>query len=105
MAFTNQINASIYQKRGTQNRTRIIDISQIKCALSVPNSVALPGLHAFTECDSVSSFSRKAKISVFKLLKKDEEYRKAFEQIGQTLDISEETQERTSRERTSHSNY
>ena len=93
LAFSNQINASIYQKRGTQNRTRIIDISQIKCALSVPTSVAIPGLHAFTGCDSVSSFSGKGKLSVFKLMKKDEEYRKAFEQIGQTLDIPEETQE------------
>ena len=43
---------------------------------------ALPGLHSFTGCDTVSAFGGKGKISAFKLMQKNTKYQDAFTQLG-----------------------
>ncbi len=49
----------------------------------------LLGLHAFTGCDSVSSFVGKGKLSALQLVKKNEEYQDLFSAFGITWDIIE----------------
>ena len=51
---------------------------------------ALPGYHAFSRCDSTSVFTRRGKISGFKLLNEDESSRSTVAGIGQSFSISAE---------------
>ena len=49
-----ETDATIYQKRGNQTRTRFVNVTEISNILGTVISSCLPGLHAFTGCDSVS---------------------------------------------------
>ena len=70
----NDISCPIYQKGGTQNRTRFVEIS--KLAWSLGDSVCdnLIGLHAFTGYDTVSPFASRGQVSAMKLMKRDITY-------------------------------
>ena len=87
MAFQKDIPCPIYQKCGTQNRTRFVDIS--KLALSLGDSVcdSLIGLHAFTGCDTVSAFASRGKLNALKLMQRDITYQETFSQVGQSWDV------------------
>ena len=50
---------------------------------------ALLGLHAFTGCDSNSSFMRKGKINPIKIMKKDNSFIQAFKRLGTSEDVNE----------------
>ena len=82
LAFQKDIPCPIYQKCGTQNHTRLVDIS--KLALSVGDSVcdSLIGLHAFTGCGTVSAFACRGKLSALKLMQRDITYQETFSQVG-----------------------
>ena len=60
-----------YQRRGTKTRARYLDIKQLSAVLgdNIMLSQALIGFHAFTGCDSVSSFSESEKTGSLKQLK------------------------------------
>eukprot|EP00745_Piridium_sociabile_P027749 TRINITY_DN44663_c0_g1_i3.p1 TRINITY_DN44663_c0_g1~~TRINITY_DN44663_c0_g1_i3.p1 ORF type:complete len:1606 (-),score=395.32 TRINITY_DN44663_c0_g1_i3:590-5317(-) len=88
------IPCQIYQKRGTQNRTRFVDITKLGKALGDSICNSLIGLHAFTGCDSVSAFAGRGKLGALKLLKKDISFQETFYQLGQSWDVSEELFER-----------
>ena len=45
------ISVPIYMKRGTQNRTRFVDITHIFTNLGSDLAQSIPGIHAFTGCD------------------------------------------------------
>ena len=87
LAFQKDIPCPIYQKCGTQNRTRFVDIS--KLALSLGDSVcdSLIGLHAFTGCDTVSAFASRGKLNALKLMQRDITYQETFSQVGQSWDV------------------
>ncbi len=53
--FSKKLACSLYQKSGTQNRTRYIGLCQLAQSLDDSVSQALVGLHAFTGCDRVSA--------------------------------------------------
>ena len=55
------VGVPIFQKRGTQNRTRFVSITDISNILGSDLSVCLPGLHALTGCDSVRHSQAKEK--------------------------------------------
>ena len=40
---------------------RVIDIKKVGSGVGIPVCQALVGMHAFTECDTVSAFAAKAK--------------------------------------------
>ena len=81
LAFRENIRASLFQKCGTQTRTRFIDISNVA---SVGPDVykALLGMHAFTGCDTVGAFTGKGKIRALTILKANAEFKEAFAQLG-----------------------
>jgi len=54
-------------------------------------SEAMPGLHAFTGCDSVSAFAGKGRVSAFKLLCKDQKYQQAFTDLGRSWQLTDGT--------------
>ena len=57
LGVSNIIPCPLYQKCGTKNRTRFLDISKLKHALGDSICNALIGMHAFTGCDTVSAFA------------------------------------------------
>ena len=87
LAFQEDIHCTIYQKSGTQNRTRFVDIS--KLAWSLADSVCdnIIGLHAFTCYDTVIAFASRGKLSSLKLIKMDITYQETFSEVGQTWDV------------------
>jgi len=57
LAFKSLIPWTVYMKFGTEARTRYIDITHVVQRHDSELCRCLPGLHAFTCCDSVSAFS------------------------------------------------
>jgi hypothetical protein len=51
---------------------------------------ALPSLHTFTGCDSISSFAGKGKLTALKTLKGSHSYQELFYQLGSDWEISSE---------------
>ena len=58
--------------------------------LGEPLCKALPLYHAFTGCDSISSFNRKKKITLYKLLKKNPELQETFLNLSHSQGISDD---------------
>lgn len=53
LAFCSAIKAPMYQKSGTGTRTQLTDIGKVASSLGSSVCAALPGMHAYTSCDSV----------------------------------------------------
>ena len=87
LAFQKDIHCPIYQKCGTQNRTRFVDISKLAWLLGGSVCDSLIGLNAFTGYDTVSAFASRGKLSSLKLMKRDITYQETFSQVGQTWDV------------------
>ena len=78
------INANLYMLTSTENKHRIINISNVTekwCEESLPETYtgeklldSLIGFHCFTECDTVTAVSGKEKIGPFKVMMNSEEY-------------------------------
>ena len=92
ISLSTEISATIFQKCGTKNKSRIINLSFIKDVLSVDVDLSLPGLHVFTGCDSVSAFSGKGKLHALKLVKGSKGYQNAFNQLGECLAVPEQVE-------------
>ena len=86
-AFQEDIHCPIYQKCGTQNRTRFVDISKLAWSLADSVCDSLIGLHAFACYDAVIAFASRGKLSSLKLMKMDITYYETFSQVGQTWDV------------------
>ena len=87
LAFQKDIHCPIYQKCGTQNRTRFVDISKLAWSLGDSVCDRQIGLHSFTGYDTASAFASRGKISFLKLMKRDITYQETFCQVGQTWDV------------------
>lgn len=74
------IPAQIIWQTGTKNRKRCISIMEIARSLGEDVCCALPGLHAFTGCDSTSAFFGKGKSTAFDLVKEGNWH--AMQQLG-----------------------
>ena len=84
-------------KTGTKNKTRIIDIKEVR--ESLPSKIgeidiedfleALPGLHAFTGCDSVSSLAGKGKVKAFNIVTKKDKYVQLFKLLGSECNVDD----------------
>ena len=57
--------------------------------MEIVQSKALLGFHAFSGCDTVSSFFGKGKKTFFKVLKSSEVFTIAMTHLGEKLDIEE----------------
>ena len=70
--FNNQIPAPLLIMKKLKTRVGYLDVSAISDTDGPQLCDALPGLHAFTGCDSVSSFSGKGKKASLKQCRKNE---------------------------------
>ncbi|KAG5881353.1 hypothetical protein JTB14_020602 [Gonioctena quinquepunctata] len=52
---------------------------------------ALPGLHTFNMCDTVSAFAGKGKATALKLVRTHKEFVTAMSRLGDSLGVSDET--------------
>ena len=92
--YSSQISGSLILATGTGNKRRFIDVNGISQEYGENISEALPGLHAFTGCDSVSTFSGKGKQSAVKVILKDEGLCETMREFGQSYTVSEELMEK-----------
>ena len=82
-------------KTGTKNKTRIIDMKVVRESLAskigeIDFLEALPGHHAFTGCDRVSSFAGKCKVKAFNIVtKKDNKYVQLFKLLGSQWNVDD----------------
>ena len=78
MSKADIIGVHIYMKRGTQNRTRFVDITDISTNFGSDLSQSIPGIHGFTGCDSVIAFAGKGKVAAPKVLRKYPSFQKTL---------------------------
>ena len=89
MNFAQEIPGKIIFDTGASDKRRLININDIVGTNGHDLCSALLGLHAFTGCDSNSSFMRKGKINPIKIMKKDNSFIQAFKRLGTTEDVNE----------------
>ena len=80
-----QIPAQVLLHTGTKERRRYISLSSVAARLGNGVCQALPGLHAFTGCDSTDAFSGRGKKAAFLAGKVD-----AMQLLGQHFEVSDE---------------
>ena len=90
LGFSINIPSPMFQKCGTKNRTRFIDIKKLSYALGGSVCDALIGMHTFTGCDTVSAFAGRGKMTTLKQMKLDQSYQEAFSQLGASWEVSAE---------------
>ena len=81
----------LYFHTGRDEHVRTIHVQSIKQHLGDAVTNALIGLHCFTGCDSVSAFYCKGKVKPFKLVQQDPVFCSAFQLLGETCAVSEDT--------------
>ena len=81
--FQEHISADIFLLSGTRSRARVINVTQVCEQLGVEVCRALPGLHALTGCDTVSSFAGKGKKAALDIVKADKDSRESIHRIGE----------------------
>ena len=81
--FREYISADIFLLSGKRSRARVITVTQVCEQLGVEVCRALPGLHALTGCDTVSSFTGKGKKAALDIVKADEDSRASILRIGE----------------------
>ena len=74
-------------KRGTQNRTRFLDITDISTNLGSDLSESITGIHAFTGCDLVSAFAGKRRVAALQVLRKHPSLQKTFSMFGEEIEV------------------
>ena len=74
----------------SKNNLRYISINQLFHQLGESLCKALPFYHAYTGCDYTSSFNRKGKIKLPKLLKKITELKEVFLNLSRSEDIPDD---------------
>ena len=71
LAYQSRIPSSLYQKCGSQMHARFVDIATIRQSVGEELCNALPGIHSFTGCDTVSAFAGCGKVRAVTLAKQD----------------------------------
>ena len=69
---------------------RLIDISRLGTLFGKDVCAALIGVHAYTGCDSISSFSGQGKVKAINLICKNQVYREMFTDFGHEWHITED---------------
>ena len=88
LAHDRKLHCQLYLQRGFQSLRRCLNISALSEKLGEEFCENIIGAHAFTGCDSVSSFAGHGKLTVLKLLK-DSEISKTFAQLGKYWQLTE----------------
>ena len=69
LAFSPDISCPLFQKCGTNNRVRYIDINKLRQGLIYDVCNSLIGMHAYTGCDTVSAFAGRVKLGALTLMR------------------------------------
>lgn len=88
--FQKYIKASLFQKCGNKNRTKLLDIKEIVSHVGEEVCETLIGIHAFTGCDTVSAFAGKGKVSALNKINCDDT-KEVFSSLGTDWNLSDET--------------
>ncbi|KAG0697409.1 hypothetical protein GWK47_003028 [Chionoecetes opilio] len=91
LGMCHKIPSHLFQKCGTKNRTRFLDITTLSRTLGGSVCDSLIGMHAFTGCDTVSAFAGRGKMTTLKQVKMDKTYQDAFHELGRSWEVSPET--------------
>ena len=86
---TRKKNTTILFDMGLGNKKRLINITNLSNHYSEEMCEAMLALHAFTGCDSVSSFRGIGKVKLVKLLLKSPEHCQALEHLGDNWDVDD----------------
>ncbi|XP_028408501.1 uncharacterized protein LOC114531057 [Dendronephthya gigantea] len=81
-AMQHVIEKDIYMMTGSGNKFRCIHINTICEKLGEDTCKCLLGFHAFSGCDSTSSFHGKGKVKVWKTLSENPEFTETFGMLG-----------------------
>lgn len=74
----------------SKNNLRLVDVNKIGEPLGPNICKSLPAYHAFTGCDYTAAFSRKGKLTPFKLLQKNMTIQNIFSNMGETANVSQQ---------------
>ncbi|KAL8619062.1 hypothetical protein ACOMHN_020760 [Nucella lapillus] len=80
--FSSQFNKKVYMDTGTGNHRRMICMSDLAASYDKDFCEALLGIHAFSGCDSTSSFITKGKKTVIKTVSKHKVFQDTFCSLG-----------------------
>ena len=89
ISFAQAMPVPIYQRCVSQHQARCDDISKIAGVLGQEVSKALLGLHAFTGCDTVSTFAGIGKPRPLKLLHSKNEFQVMCQNLGEQWSITD----------------
>ena len=90
LAFSNDVKVPLFQRCVSQQMARYIDIGKVVSAIGYKVCKDLRGLHAFTGCDSVSSFAGIGKVKPLKILPKNNDFQEVFVRVGEEWSVTEE---------------
>ena len=82
LSLSSSIHSNIYVRRGTKSRVRLVDITKLSEALGSEVCAALPGLHSWTGCDTVSALANQGKMKALNIVQQNPKYRGAFSSLG-----------------------
>ena len=77
-------------RRGKGNKIRLIDVTRLAAVLGKDVCRSLIGLHAWTGCDTVSSFAGQGKVKALALVQKENKFKVAFGDLGREWRVTEE---------------
>ena len=87
LAFSSDISCGIFQKCGTKNQVRYLDITKLRQGLGDGVCNALIGMHTYTGCTTVSAFAGHGKLRALKLIMRSNLF-KVFHELGQSWELS-----------------
>ena len=90
LAFKCFIPASMYVNCGTQTRTKYVSITSVVGAVGGELCKFLTGMYAFTDCDTVSVFAWRGKITALRLVEQQKSYEEMYKQLRMGWVLSNE---------------
>ena len=89
LKFAQDIQQRVLFDTGVGNKRRMIDVHRVIAEAGKDICSALPALHAFSGCDTTSSFVRKGKLLPLKTLKDHPDFLATFLSLGSSPDVSD----------------
>ena len=93
IAFQNEITTSLYRKSRTQAMVKYTEIQKITRIFGESVCKAIIGVHSFTGCDSVSTFTGRGKLYALKLMIEDAELQETFGGLGREWIVPSHTRD------------
>ncbi|XP_028391978.1 uncharacterized protein LOC114516648 isoform X2 [Dendronephthya gigantea] len=87
--FCHILQCELFFETGVNEKTRIINVRCVQQQIGEKEGKALVGFHAYTGCDSTSSFYGRSKISTWKLVSNDETALDTLARLGDDFTVDE----------------